>query len=109
VYVIADFTSPVEQRLALGDNYRIEARVVVWEGKNILRVPAGALFQRGGTWQTFVVVSGKTRVKTIKVGRTNGLETEILDGLNDGERVVVYPGDKVEEGARVREISVTGR
>lgn len=109
VYVIADFTSPVDQRLTLGDNYRIEARVVVWEGKNVLRVPAGALFQRGGAWQTFAVVNGKTTVKTTKVGRTNGLETEIIDGLNDGERVVVYPGDKVAEGARVREISVASR
>jgi HlyD family secretion protein len=109
VYVIADFVSPVEQRLTLGDNYRIEARVVVWEGKNVLRVPAGALFQRGGAWQTFVVAHGKTRVRTIKAGRTNGLETQVLDGLKDGELVVVYPGDKVGESTRVREISVMGR
>lgn len=109
VYVVADFTSPVSQRPTLGDNYRIEARVVVWEGKNILRVPAGALFQRGGAWQTFAVIGGKTMIKTVKVGRTNGLETEITDGLGDGERVVVYPGDKVAEGTRVREISVASR
>ena len=109
VFVIADFVTPAEQRLTLGDNYRIEARVVVWEGTNVLRVPAGALFQRGGVWQTFIVQGGKTQVRTIKPGRTNGLETEILDGLKEGERVVVYPGDKVADGSRVREITVQAR
>jgi len=44
VYVVADFTDPVEKRPTLGDSYRVEARVVVWEGANVLRVPAGALF-----------------------------------------------------------------
>jgi HlyD family secretion protein len=106
VYVIADFVSPVEERSSLGDNYRIEARVVVWEGKDVLRVPAGALFQRGETWRTFVVANGKAELRTVAIGRTNGLETEVVDGLSEGEMVVVYPGDKVAEGKRVREISV---
>jgi HlyD family secretion protein len=109
VYVIADFVDPVEKRPTLGDNYRIEARVVVWEGKNVLRVPAGALFQRGGLWQTFVVARGKTNLRTVKIGRSNGLETEILDGLKEGERVAVYPGDKVGDGTRVKELVITAR
>ena len=109
VYVIADFVSPVEQRLTIGDNFRIEGRVVVWEGKDVLRAPAGALFQRGGVWQTFVMAGGRTRLRAIKIGRTNGLDTEIVAGLAEGDRVVVYPGDKVAEGSRVREISVAPR
>ncbi len=109
VYVIADLVDPVETRPTLGDNYRIEARVVVWEGKGVLRVPAGALFQRGGTWETFVVEGGRVKRRDVKPGRTNGLETEILAGLREGERVVVYPGDKIETGVRVRELKVDSR
>jgi HlyD family secretion protein len=109
VYVIADFVSPVEQRPTLGDNYRIEGRVVVWEGRDVLHVPAGALFQRGAKWQTFIVSGGRTELRTVAVGRTNGLVTEVLEGLSEGERVVVYPGDKVGEDTRVREISVPSR
>ena len=109
VYVVADFVSPIEDRPTLGDNFRIEGRVVVWEGSNVLRVPAGALFQRGAAWQTYVVDSGRTRLRSVQVGRTNGLETEILEGLKEGEHVVVYPGDKIAEGRRVREISVAPR
>jgi HlyD family secretion protein len=109
VYVIADFVDALEKRPTLGDSYRIEARVVVSEQKNVLRVPAGSLFQRGNTWQTFVVRGGKSLLRSVKIGATNGLETQILDGLSEGEKVVVYPGDKIADGTRVREISVAAR
>ncbi len=101
VYVIADFTDPLEKRPTLGDNYRVEARIVTWEKPDALQAPAGALFQRGGRWQTFVIDGGRARLREIEVGRSNGVQTEILGGLEPGERLVVYPGDKVSDGTRV--------
>jgi HlyD family secretion protein len=109
VYVVADFTDALEKRPTLGDNYRVEARIVTWEGANVLRAPAGALFQRGGAWQAFALDGGRARWRAVKIGPSNGLETEILDGLHEGERVIVYPGDKVSEGARVEPLFVGAR
>ncbi len=109
VYVLADFTDALEKRPTLGDNYRVEARVVVWESVATLRVPAGALFQRAGVWQTFVVEGGAARLRAVKIGRSNGVETEVVDGLAEGTQVVVYPGDKVGDGTRVAPLSVSGR
>jgi HlyD family secretion protein len=109
VYVVVDFVDPIEQRPTLGDNYRVEARIVVWEGKQVLRVPAGALFQRGNTWQTFVASGGRAQVRTVEVGRSNGLETEIRGGLREGERVVVYPGDKIDDGSRITPLVTSAR
>ena len=109
VYVIADFVDPVERRPTLGDNYRVEARVVVWEAPDVLKAPAGALFQRGDIWQTYVLDGGRVHLRTVAAGHTNGLETEILDGLHEGDRVVVYPGDKIADGARVRPMVVGPR
>ncbi len=109
VYAIADFVDPVERRPTLGDSYRVEARIVVWENYAALRAPAGALFQRGGAWQTFVVEGGRAHLRTVRVGRSNGVETEILDGLAEQDRVVVYPGDKVRDGARVKALDVGRR
>lgn len=106
VYVVADLVDPLAQRPTLGDNYRIEGRVVVWEGRDVLHVPAGALFQQGTGWQTFVVDGNRVRRRSVTIGRSNGVETEILAGLKEGERVVVYPGDKIDDGVRVRELSV---
>jgi HlyD family secretion protein len=109
VYVIADFVDPIEKRATLGDNYRVEARIVVWEKSDALQAPAGALFQRGGAWRTFVIDGGVSRSRTVKIGRSNGVLTEIAEGLREGDRVVVYPGDKVGDGTRVAPLVVGGR
>ncbi len=106
VYVIADFTDPIEARSTLGDSYRVEARIVTWEKADALHAPAGALFQREGGWQAFVVEGGRARLRAVKTGRSNGVETEILDGLREGDRLVVYPGDKVQDGTRVRPLVI---
>jgi HlyD family secretion protein len=109
VYVVADFTDPLEKRPTLGDNYRVEARVVTWENSAALRAPAGALFQRGGAWQTFVLDGRRARLRTVQVGHSNGVDAEILGGLREGDRVVLYPGDKVTDGTRIEPIQITGR
>ena len=101
VYVIADLEAPPEKRPTLGDSYRVEARIVVWESPSALRVPSGALFRRGGVWHTFVIVDGCAQLRRLEVGRNNGMQAEVITGLSEGERVVMYPGDKVVEGVRV--------
>ncbi|HEX7631595.1 MAG TPA: efflux RND transporter periplasmic adaptor subunit, partial [Lacunisphaera sp.] len=45
VNVVADIVTPVAERAALGDNFRVEARVVVWESERVLKVPVSALFR----------------------------------------------------------------
>lgn len=108
VYVIADFTDPVGKRPTLGDSYRVEARIVTWESPSALQAPAGALFRRGGEWRTFVAEGGRAVLRTVQLGRSNGVQTEITGGLREGEQVIVYPGDKVGPGARVRPLNVNG-
>ena len=109
VYVIADFTDPLERRATLGDSYRVEARIVIGENANALRAPAGALFQRSGAWRTFVVDAGRARLREVTIGRGNGVEFEVVDGVQEGSRVIVYPGDKVADGTRVRPLVVSDR
>ena len=108
VYVIADFVDSPAVRPTLGDGYRVEARIVRWSADNVLRVPAGALFQREGAWQAFVIEGSRARLRTVQVGQSNGVETQITGGLDEGEQVVVYPGDRVKDGSRVRGLAVEG-
>jgi HlyD family secretion protein len=108
VYVVADFMDPVERRATLGDNFRVEARIVVWENPNALRAATGALVQRGGKWQTFVIDGGRARLRAVTVGRSNGVQAEVLDGLEEAARLVVYPGDKVADGTRVVPLAIDG-
>jgi HlyD family secretion protein len=106
VYVIADFVDSIVARPTLGDGYRVEARIVRWAADDVLRVPAGALFQREGTWRTFVVDGNHAKLRTVKTGQSNGIETEIIEGLSEGDRVIIYPGDRVVDGSRVRGLEV---
>jgi HlyD family secretion protein len=101
VNVIADFTSPPEKRRRLGDAYRLEAQIVVWEADDVLRVPAGALFRRGAGWAVFAVRDGRARLTPITVGQSNGSDAEVLDGLSVGEQVILHPSDRVADGVKI--------
>lgn len=109
VNVIVDFLDPLAARPTLGDAYRVEARIVTWESPDVLQTSAGALFQQGQDWQAYVIDSGRARLRSVQVGPGNGQATEILGGLKAGDQVVVYPGDKVEDGVRVAPMTVTPR
>jgi HlyD family secretion protein len=109
VYVIADFTDPLSQRPTLGDNYRVEARIVTWENPTAVMAPAGAIFQQRNASHVFVVEGGRAERRTISVGRGNGVQSEILQGLAEGQTVIMYPGDKVADGTRVATLEVGKR
>jgi HlyD family secretion protein len=101
VWVIIDLTDPPESRGALGDGYRVEARIVIWENANALKVPSGALFRHHNGWAVFVVNGRRAELRPITIGRNNGLEAEVLSGLAESDRVIVYPGDKIRDGVSV--------
>lgn len=100
VNVIADFTDPLDKRKPLGDAYRVEARIVISEG-DALKVPTGAVFRSGAGWACFAERNGRAVLTAVTVGRSNGLDTEVLSGLAEGDMVVVHPSDRVKDGVRV--------
>ena len=102
VYVIVDLVDPPEERTTLGDGFRVEARVVIDEAKNVLKIPTSALFRVGDQSAVFQVVDGIVHQQVIKIGRQNGLEAEVLEGLAEGNQVVLHPSDQIEEGVQVR-------
>ncbi|PKN35674.1 MAG: efflux transporter periplasmic adaptor subunit [Deltaproteobacteria bacterium HGW-Deltaproteobacteria-19] len=102
VLVLVDITSAPEQWQALGDGYRLDTTFIVWEGKDILQVPASALFRSGQDWAVFVADSGRAVKRIVQVGKRSGLTAEILSGLKDGEKVIARPDDTVKEGGKVK-------
>lgn len=102
VLVIVRLTSPQSVWQRLGDGYRIEASFVIWEGKDLLQVPANALFRAGEGWAVFTVEKKTARQRTVEVGQRNGLTAEIRTGLSEGQLVITHPDDAVHDGGRVR-------
>jgi HlyD family secretion protein len=103
VNVIADFVDPPEKRPTLGDAYRIEARIVISESDNVLKVPVSALFRRGEGWAVFAMQRGRALLRPVKIGRRNDLEAEVLSGVSENETVVVHPSDKIQNMTGIRE------
>ena len=90
-------------RPTLGDGYRVEARIIIWEGSDLLKLSAGALFRDGDRWAVFVADDGRARLRHVEVGRSNGLETQILKGLDEHDRVILHPTDQIQDGVAVTE------
>lgn len=86
----------------LGGSYRLEASFVLWEEKDVVQVPASALFRESEGWAVFVLADGLAQKRAIEVGRRNGLRAQILTGIVAGEPVVVHPDDQVVTGIRIK-------
>ena len=102
VRVVADMVSEPEDYRGLGPGYRVLARFVVWEDPDALQVPTAALFRHGEGWAVFLAEEGRAVLRPVEVGREAGLWTQVVGGLEEGEVVIVHPGNDVEEGARIR-------
>jgi len=102
VNVIVDFVDPLEKRPTLGDAFRVEARIVIWEDVDVLKIPVGALFRQGDDWAIFGVANRKAKLQRVRIGQRNDLEAEVIDGLAPGTKAIVHPSDQVRDGVRVK-------
>ena len=85
----AEITLPnAEGRLKPGMFGR--ATIVVGELPDVLWVPASALFERKGIEATCIrVVNGRTVRSPVKLGQSNDEQAEIIEGLTEGDAVIV--------------------
>ncbi|MBL9166276.1 MAG: efflux RND transporter periplasmic adaptor subunit [Verrucomicrobiales bacterium] len=106
VNVVADILTPPEKRKSLGDAYRIEGKIVMWEIDRTVKVPTGALFRQGADWAVLTFAEGFARLRKVQIGRSSGSEAQVLSGLQEGERLILYPGDRIRDGQRVKVMSI---
>lgn len=99
VNVIADFVDPPS---AMGDGFRLTARIVTWQADQVMKIPASALFRCEEAWCVFAVEAGRAHRRKIELGQRSLLEAQVLSGLHQTDTVVRYPGNELYDGARVR-------
>ena len=75
--------------------------VPVGEDKT-MRVPAGAIIERGQLEIAFVVANQRAQLHLVKSGKHFGQEVEVLAGLDVGEPVVVEGADQLVDGQPVQ-------
>jgi len=101
VNVVLEFTDPAGAWSALGDGYRVEARIVIWESADVMKVPTGALIREGDDWAVYAVRDGRAQPVRVTLGHLNGREAEVAAGLDAGTAVILHPGDTIAPGVKV--------
>ena len=100
VLVVLAITAPLEEWSALGDAFRVEARIEVARVIDALTIPVGALF-RGGGWNVFIVVDGQAKRREVAVTQRSETRALIADGLSEGQHVVIFPPPTLRDGSAV--------
>lgn len=100
VNVIADLTERPE---GLGDGFQIEARLVVSETPDTLRVPLSAVFREEDGWAVLIVDGARARHRRVILGRSNEREAEVIEGLKEGMKVIIYPPSELTDGGQIEE------
>ena len=98
VNVVADL---LEKSARLGDNYRLDVRIVVWQAANVLKAPSSAFFREGEKWKIFVIESGEARLRDVEIDHQTAAETEIVGGLNEDDVVILHPANQIKDGSNV--------
>lgn len=102
VNVIIDLTSPATLWQRLGDGYKVVASIVVFSTRDAIKVPVSALFRKDGQWAVFVAENGRAAIRPVQIARRSGLEAMVDKGLQPGEKVIIYPGDLIRPGVRIK-------
>jgi RND family efflux transporter MFP subunit len=120
-YANQDFTATVSQILPTANNQRYtitltldnappnlmsgmtgEMNIIAGKRENALIIPSRAVL----AGRVFVVKDNVVKPRAVKVGFRNLERAEILEGLKDGEQVVVADQDLFRPGQRVRAVTI---
>jgi HlyD family secretion protein len=98
------FTAPAPEGLLPGQ--ALQGKLALGRDRDALVVPAGAFLERtGGDWIFVVAANGASaHRRTIKVGRRNAEQIEVLANLTAGDRVIVSDYSSLD---RIDRIDIT--
>jgi len=101
VKVRLDFQNGEHGSRKLGDGYRVEVSLITSERQGVLKVPTSALFRTADRWSVFALRDGRAAQREVQIGERNAIEAEVTSGLEEGDEVIVHPGDTIEDGVTV--------
>lgn len=101
VPVLVDIVDDPAKWRALGDGYRVEAHIRVANIDAAVVSPASALFREEGSWTAFMIRGGVAKKIKLDAGARTPDWVEVKHGLTPGDQVVLYPSDRVVDGAKL--------
>jgi multidrug efflux pump subunit AcrA (membrane-fusion protein) len=81
-------TSTKTDTITLKDGLSATVKIVTEQASNVLILPSKAITHQGQNYTVQVVKGTATETRTVKTGMTDGSNTEITEGLSEGEQIV---------------------
>ena len=92
--------------IAVGQSVSLDVPVSAPE--DVIVVSKDAVVQSGGGWQVFVNEEGKASPRRVEIGRALGNTFEVLNGLREGDEVVVRGNERLRPGQDIAPQSSNG-
>lgn len=93
------FTGP--QPAGLRQSQRVSARLLIEEKPNVLTLPRGPFVENGGGRIAYVVENAVADRRAVRLGATSVAAVEVLEGLKEGDKVVIAGSDAFDNAARI--------
>ena len=78
----------------LRQSQRVSVRLIFETRPNVLKVSRGPFLEGGGGRKAYVLADGLATLRPIRAGATSVSEVEIVDGLNEGDRILLSDMDQ---------------
>lgn len=88
----------------LRPGYTVDLAITTVDRGLALVVPYEAVMEKEGVNKVFVVQNNLAKEREVKTGLNTELFTEILSGLEEGDTVVLNPGEELKDGSRVKQL-----
>ena len=112
VNVIIDMDRLPDSTQRLGEGFRVDAHITLFEQDNALLVPSAALLREGTGWRVLVVQNGRAHAKNVTVKERNAdvawVQADEKGGVRAGDLVLLYPGT-ITDGQRVSTKTEAGK
>lgn len=95
-----EFDATAEQLDGISPRMDAQVEILVEDVEEILQVPVEAVVQSGDGPEVLISHGLEVESRPVKLGRTDEVRVEVLDGVKDGELVVLQPPEELQERAR---------
>lgn len=85
----------------LRQSQRVSARLLIEEKPNVLTLPRGPFVETGGGRIAYVMTGGVAERRPIRLGATSVTAVEVLEGVKEGDQVVIAGTDAFDNAQRV--------
>jgi HlyD family secretion protein len=75
--------------ITLKDGLSATVNIVIQEKDNVLMIPSRAISRQGRTTTVQVIKGASNEAQTVQIGLTDGTNTEVISGLNEGDQVMI--------------------